>query len=140
MSENDMYKMLWIEDDYDRLKNLMRPLSKKNFCINHAHSLEKFSLIQDINTYDLFVVDIMIPQFENNNRIQLEDFEPYPGLKVIEQLVKYDKPIVVLSVVTDPAVTKIIESYKSNIKFLTKGNIFPSDFKYEIFEMLNIED
>ncbi|SDU65861.1 response regulator [Desulfobacula phenolica] len=132
------YSLLWIEDDFDRLKNLVRPLLKKGFKVDHVTNLESYCEKQNLQKYDLFIVDLMIPQKKRNGDIT--EFDPYPGIQILKNLIDLNKPILVLSIVTDTEIMKTINKMDSSIKILRKGNVFPSDFKYEIYELLGIEE
>lgn len=132
-----MKKILWVEDDYFRLKGLMRPLEKKGFIVDFAEDYPSFVKKLDQN-YDLYVVDLILPQKEIGEKIKDGEFIELPGVKIIDEIDKLGKPIIVLTVVSDPALYEDLKKKNSVKKVLNKGNIFPTDFAEDVLEILGI--
>jgi|LakMenEpi03Aug12_release.lakeMendotaPanAssembly.Ray.scaffolds.fasta_scaffold129395_5 CheY-like chemotaxis protein len=117
-------KMLWVEDDFDTLKAAVLPLEKKGWSISYAASYQDALKLLEQN-YDVFLVDLIIPQIGSN--VEVDDDQSndtrYLGLKLIEKIRKCfgtNFPVIAFSVVHDPSVNKALDELGVNFRF-TKG-------------------
>jgi DNA-binding response OmpR family regulator len=132
-----MKKILWIEDDYLRLKGLVRPLEKSGFIIEYCTDYTSF-LKKNTSDIDLYIVDLLLPQKEEGAIVSEEEFIDITGMKVINEIIKTDKPIVVFTVVENTVILSELRSMKNIKAILSKGEIYPSDFKNDIMKILEI--
>ncbi len=134
-----MKKILWIEDDYLRLKGLMLPLEKIGFCIDYVADYASM-LKMKLDSYDLFIVDLILPQKEVGEIVIDKEYIPMPGVKIVDELDKLRKPIIILTVVRDQEIFSHLKNKQNVRSIMTKGNIFPSDFKSEVLEILGVSN
>ena len=132
-------KILWVEDDYVRLSGLMRPLEKKGFVVDHVLDYPSFDKLPDIESYDLYVIDLILPQKDHGKTVSDEEFVSLPGMQIIDRISDLGKPIIVFTVVIQAKVHKELEKKKNVKKILIKGNIFPSDFMEDVYDCLGME-
>ena len=94
-----MARIAWIEDDHERIGSLMALLKRDGHTILPFGSWQEVEeRVETICTCDAIVLDIILPQVED---------DPYLGLSVLEQLRGkhgYQGPVVVCSRVQNPVV------------------------------------
>lgn len=137
-----MTKVLWIEDDYDRIKGLTRPLEKNGFQITPVTDTESFFTLENKYNFDLYIVDLILPQKKNYDTLDPDEFENLPGIKIVHDLNSKGKKIIVLSVVSEKIMRTLKRKYVNVLKIIKKGNVFPSDFRELVLELFgeNIDD
>jgi len=120
--------ILWIEDDYKQLIDLIEPMRDEGYLFDFA--IDEKTALEKINgaEYDLIILDIIIPE-----DISSEILEPslFIGSRLAKKILidkKITTPIVVCSVVNDQRIKD--ELADLNIKMiLPKGRILPSQLK-----------
>jgi DNA-binding response OmpR family regulator len=133
-------KILWIEDDYRRLKGLFRPLEKIGHAVDYASDYPSYVRMKNQAEYDLYVVDLILPQKEEGQFLSEKEFIENTGLKVVTEIAKTDKPIMIVTVVENPEVHSQLRSIPNVKSILNKGELFPSDFKSEVLKVMGIEE
>ena len=130
-----MKRILWIEDDAVRLEGLMDPLREEGFEVNTATDYPQFVERLKEGKYDLFVVDLILPQASVGEQVAYEDFIDLVGLKIIDSLNKShpEAPVIVVTVVKD---TEAVEQYANVKRVLHKGNLYPSDFQEVVHSII----
>jgi CheY-like chemotaxis protein len=127
-------KILWIEDDADLLRGLVRPLEKDGHKIIVAK--DKKEALEMIGKYDfdLILSSINIPAGVG------EGGHPFVGMRLLKKLsidMKIKTPIIVMSVVRDQGM--INEMYEMGVKkVLPKGAYLPSKLREEIYDTLDV--
>lgn len=134
-----MAKILWIEDEADKISGLVYPLKKSGHIIDVGKNKSEALDIINKTAYDLIILDIIIPDGTEN--FKLEDFYPYEGVNLLRDIKKIipNTPIIVLSIVTDNQVLHEIDEIGVSI-ILRKGSYLPSDLKKEVYKLLDISD
>lgn len=138
--------VLWIEDDYSEIRNLVRPLEREGFKITAAMSaVEGFRKARNWQAYDLIIVDLIMPLTDALEPVPAEvaawDAEPHAGLGLVKWLaqdLQAQCPILILSVVRDPISTFDLDNLQLAGVLLKRG-LKPSIVKQEVFRILGIE-
>jgi len=133
-------RILWIEDDVDMLRGLVRPLEKDGHEIivakNEKEALEKVN--ESESNFDLILFDIIIPTGKKGDVGDV----PFVGMRLLENFLikmKIGTPFIVLSVVRDHEM--INEMLEMGVKkVLPKGAYLPSKLKEEVYEVLRVQD
>ena len=131
-------KILWIEDDADLLRGLVRPLEKDGHKIIVAKD-EQEALERIKNKefdFDLILFDIIIPTGIPG------DVEDFVGMRLLKKLLidmDIKTPIIVLSVVRDPDMVNAM-STMGDEKVLSKGAYLPSKLRKEIYGTLGMRE
>lgn len=136
-----MKKILWIDDDYYIIKDLVRPLMKAGIIFENATDYPSFHEKFHSEKYDLFIVDLILPQQNIDKKTDQEELFGYTGLKIAAEIAQKNLPIVILSIVSDPEIRTNLNKLGSVIKIIDKGSVLPSDFKkiiLDIFKSLKI--
>lgn len=132
-----MANILWIEDESVKIYGLVRPLEKDGHQITTA--IDKRDALEKLKeaTYDLIILDIIIPEGEEINTLQR--IEPYVGIQVLEYIKETQQkvPVIVLTIVNDEEPLSYIRGY-GDIRILHKGSYLPSDLKAEVYDVLGI--
>lgn len=131
-------RILWIDDDADLLKGLVRPLEKDGYKIivakNEKDALER---IEEFN-FVLILSEITLPTGIKGSAKP----PPFVGMRLLETLLinmKIKTPFIVLSVISDEEM--ISDMYKMGVKkVLQKGEYLPAKLKKEIDELLEVRD
>jgi DNA-binding response OmpR family regulator len=93
-----MTRIAWIEDDYEEISSLVRLLELEGIKIPKYRKLQEVEKnIEDIIACDAIILDIILPP--------VTDDDPHDGISVLKMLrekYKYDKPVVVCSIVRAP--------------------------------------
>jgi CheY-like chemotaxis protein len=140
-------RLLWIEDDYYAIKGLVRPLELNDFTVDVATSAKDgHKLAQNWQEYDLLVVDVIVPVSEDDGNVlpeiqKWEDSGEYVGIGLTKWLItelKVERPILLMSVVTDP-IKRFGLTDMPNLYYLSKKGLLPSKVKDEVFRILKIE-
>ena len=104
-----MAKILWIEDQYDLLKGMLRPLSKGGHTVEYAvNAYDGWVKAKNWKHYALIVVDLILPLSDSPERLPAEiahwKDEKYPGIGLLKWLlgtVDETCKVVVITVVPD---------------------------------------
>lgn len=95
-----MTKIAWIEDDYEAISSLVRLLELDGCEIPvYRNRADVEKSLEEILLCDAIILDIIFPPI-------VED-DPYQGVSVLRMLKekhKYDKPVIICSVVRAPGV------------------------------------
>jgi DNA-binding response OmpR family regulator len=119
-------QILWVEDDFYRLESMIYPFRNSEYKFIIAFTAkEAIELIKE-QSFNLIILDILIPSGEKNNQKNYVFYQGQQLLKEIRELRK-SIPIIVFSVVGDPNLIEEIEAM--GIKYYSKGHLLPSDFK-----------
>lgn len=132
--------ILWVEDEIQRLSELIKPLTKLGFTVHGTESyLATIDLINSGIQFDLAIVDIIIPHGGNfhPSHFPLSRRNEYLGLEICKKIrTKFpDLPIVVISIVEDPHVSRELAAIGIS-GFLHKGALMPSEVKDYLMEIL----
>lgn len=135
-------RMLWVEDDYFRLRGMVRPLQKRGLeVVSVENEREATELLDKKQHFDVFLIDILIPEGLEESQVESAVLKDHPGLSLIEKIrcvYKLSTPILVLTVVQDARVLgRIRKIGVSNI--LLKGYFHPSELEHEVALSLGIE-
>ena len=142
-----MGTILWIEDDYEMIQGLIRPLEQSGHEIDPARTIS--SALEKLHgnvAYELVVMDIILPSYESTQaswperiRLSLD-----AGHEAGEGLIDYMRvdlglriPIVVMSVIADDSwLRSRLEPYEIS-DFLAKGRLTPTQVKDTVERVLN---
>jgi CheY-like chemotaxis protein len=143
-------KILWVEDDYYRLKYLLDPLKERGIEVIPARSyIEACSLIENSN-FDLIILDLIIPYSENETEEPKDsnprrDGDEYTLDKLIRNGIRFfnhviddleiDIPIIVLSIVKNKTILDELGN-KKKIKKLDKIGRMPEDVERVVLQCL----
>ncbi|RPI95726.1 MAG: response regulator [Chloroflexi bacterium] len=138
--------ILWIDDDYYAIQGLFRPLVVSGYQVDVAISaLEGYRKAQNWKTYDLIVVDLIIPvsQLQESAPSLVESWGneeeySYVGLGLVKWLLTVQKaqcPVAILSIVPDPVATYNLSAL-GIAGFIRKDGLLPSRLKAEILKIL----
>ena len=130
-------KILWVEDDAQKLKGLVKPLEKDGHKIIFAEDKEEALNRIENNDFNLIIVDLIIPTGEQDNNGK-NHFVGVDLIKILKQK-NIAAPIIVLSVVRDYDIIEELQSIGVNT-ILPKGSFLPSHLKKEVYRTLGVED
>lgn len=135
-------RMLWVDDDYYRLRGLVRPLVKMGLEVIYVENeKEAIKLLNEKSHFDIFLIDILIPEGLDVNQLESIEIKNNVGLLLVEkirQIYKLSSPIFVLTVVQDKRILDLLRKHGvSNI--MAKGHIYPADLKNEVALALGIK-
>jgi DNA-binding response OmpR family regulator len=116
----------------------MRPLEREGYKIDVATDYPSFQQQFSKNRYNLFVVDLILPQKPVGETLQDDEFISMPGLRIIEEIAKKNRPIIVLSVVSEAHIYDQLNKIGNVVRILNKGTVFPSDFKEIVDEVMKM--
>jgi CheY-like chemotaxis protein len=142
-----MSKILWIDDDHEALKGLIRPLERDGHEITSARNIA--SALENLRgsvAYELVIVDVVLPLYESTQasvpeRIRSNlDAGHYAG----EGLIAYTRqdlglriPIIVMSVLAhDVQLRARLEPYEIS-DYLPKGDLSPGQVAETVERALN---
>ena len=129
-------KILWIEDEADQIKGLVRPLEKDGHEIIIAEDESKALETIEKSDFDLIICDIIMPTGVNGDMGDVS----FVGMRLLKKLLielEIKTPIIVLSVVRDTSM--IDKMYEMGAKrVLQKGAFLPSKLRDEVYEMLDV--
>jgi CheY-like chemotaxis protein len=128
-----MANILWVEDDYERIKGLGYFLEEKGHKFIPATTKKgAFQILDERKDFNLIILDLIIPEGE-----VVEPFEPYPGFKVLERLkeLNINVPIIVLTVVRDAGILDRLNNYQVT-EILKKGVFRPSELQEAVNKIL----
>lgn len=129
-----MANILWVEDEADKIYELVRPLKNDRHNITVAKDREEaFNKIK-FDKIDLIIFDIIIPSGVTPIK---KDLEPYEGITLLKNLKEnnINIPIIILTIVNDEDVLNEARNFGAN-KILRKGTLLPSELKKEVDEIL----
>lgn len=129
-------KILWVEDDAQKLKGLVKPLEKDGHKIIFAEDKKEALELIENDDFNLIIVDLIIPTGEQGNTGN----DHFVGVDLINDLKQKNivSPIIVLSVVRDYEIIKELE--RIGVKaILPKGSFLPSHLKNEVYRILGKE-
>jgi CheY-like chemotaxis protein len=139
-------KILWIEDDYFSIKSLFSSLEKVGYTIDAAQSaLEGYRKLSRWRDYDLIVIDLILPLTINDESIpdsivswKREKYAGVPLAKWLKGQIKDEKPLIILSVISENGTTDTPESLGlTGYISISKRGLLPSELKEKILNILN---
>jgi CheY-like chemotaxis protein len=141
-----MPKILWIEDDSYALRGLLRPLQKEGYEIVTAKSaLESYELAQRWPSYDLIVVDLILPLSTDDcslpSVVTAWNAEAQVGVGILKWLfndLHSTTPVLLLSVVRDPIQALHLQDLPL-AGSLAKRGLLPSQVKEEVNRILGCQ-
>nr|MBC7245974.1 response regulator [Chloroflexota bacterium] len=126
----------WVEDDSPDIAPVVRPLERAGYQIERFLTIkEALDNLDRLRECDLILLDIFVPR----GAIE-RDYGRYTGLKLLQQirnLYGIKKPVVVLSVLTEPKILK--ELKKQNVAAILRKPVLPSLLKETVERVLGIE-
>lgn len=131
-------RILWIEDDYSRLRNLVLPLKSKGFEVVSATSVvEAREILSMGQSYQVILLDMIIPYDDrvpvaldpslSDVRVDTAEDLVRNGLLLldhIKRVVGDHVPVVVLSVVQSAGVRQELAN-RGVYEILSKGSLLP---------------
>lgn len=80
--------LLWIEDDYVLLKDLVFPLESSGFNVDSVISLsETLERLRSRKKYDVFLVDLLLPRGEGRDAVvRADETEAEVGFEAIREI------------------------------------------------------
>jgi CheY-like chemotaxis protein len=130
----DNKTILWIEDDIDIIKPVVKPLLDDGFhivgCSNYAEALTH---IKELHKFDLILLDLILPPGKSDAKGE------YLGLEFLRRLrSEFDIqiPVIVFSVVANVAIVKELKSFGA---IPLSKPIRPSQLKNEVLNTLGIK-
>ncbi|MFC1941709.1 hypothetical protein ACFLWU_00645 [Chloroflexota bacterium] len=129
-----MNKVLWVDDDIQKLGPLVRLLSK-DFNISIATDVR--SACQALNnkeTFDLYIVDIIVP----DAKAPLSNDHTFGGQNLIKLIREYYHqwvPIIIYTIVRENEIKEFALNHRV-YRIAAKGTFSPSQFKKLIYEAL----
>jgi DNA-binding response OmpR family regulator len=144
MTENELLnKILWIEDDYDVLEEMLTPLSRDGFVIKSGTcAVDAYTLVQSENKFALIVLDILLPlsDYETDIPITVNEWgkEKYEGIGFLRWLQLEAKvlcPVILLTIVPEENSKPFLVGLRVD-GYILKDQIAPSDFKERVYEVL----
>lgn len=133
-----MANILWVEEDYKRIKGLFYFLEDEGHkVISALTKKEAFQILEKRDDISLIVVDLAIPEGET-----VEPFEPYPGFKVLDKFQQLNKkyPIIALTVFGEDSEIKIRLNKYPIANVLTKGVFRPSELQDVVHKILKQQE
>ena len=144
-------KILWIDDDYNHLSGLTKPLTKDGFEIIAAKSYNQAVTELEKHREDicLILLDLIIPRSftdtteakESENEFQNKIEKPQDFvengmglLNYIKQDLKLTIPVIVLSIVRNEEIIRRLES--SGVKKISKFDLLPCKLKELVLDEL----
>lgn len=144
-----MSRILWVDDDYQMTKGLIRPLERARYEVDSVDSIPSaVKKLRSDREYELAIMDIILPLDASESvRASLPesiqsslDAGNYAGEGLIDYI-RFDLelriPIVVMSVIAyDSALRSRLEPYEISA-FLTKGRLSPRQVKETVERVLD---
>ncbi len=134
-----MAKILWIEDEADRIRGVVRSIEKEHdFDIAYSRSEALRKL--EINNYDLIILDIYIPPVSEGEEKTHQKHEDYEGIKVLEILrneLKIKTKLIIFSVVNTSELDKLTNGLNV-FAIMQKGTLSPKSLKEKVNEALGL--
>lgn len=128
-------KIVWIEDDSDIIKPVIRPLQLAGHSIEHLYSAaEALAAVEMIREADLILIDMILPAGKTE-----QTFSRYAGKDVLKELREVhdvETPAVVFSVVTKEEVLEEIEAI--DVVDIVRKPVLPSELKTRVERALGI--
>jgi CheY-like chemotaxis protein len=128
-----MANILWVEDDYERIKGLGYFLEEEGHkFIAATTKKEAFQILDERKNFDLIIIDLILSEGED-----IKPFDPFPGFKVLKRLkdLNLDVPIIVLTIVEDTEILNRLNKYKI-VELLKKGGFKPSELREAVHRVL----
>jgi len=132
-------RIIWVEDDTKRVPgiyDLVWPLQTAGYQIEVMESKKQvLSRLDHLRSCDLILLDIILPVGDKRE----EGIERYTGLSVLRAIREYgiDKPVLVLSVVSNPKV--LDELHKLKVAGVVRKPVRPSVLKERVEAILGID-
>ena len=132
-------KILWIEDDAYRIKDMLFPFEDEGYKIVIAKTGEEaLDKLRGDKEFELIILDILISPWKENLKLIL--FAGIELIKEIENITKDNKiPLVIFSIVEEITLINHAEQIKVDLthyKIITKGTKLPKDLYNEIKELM----
>lgn len=133
-------RILWIEDDHRELEDMVLPLKRKGYQFDIAENYIKAVNCIKTGSYDLILLDLIIPVGKDRSHIRSEDYEPN-GFKILRLLRENEReiPTIVFSVVEDEQMLDYLAELGVR-KYLKKGITSPELLESEISSILARKD
>jgi CheY-like chemotaxis protein len=141
-------RILWIDDDFEAIKGLMKPLVNDGFQIDPATTaLQAYEMAKQWREYDLIVVDLIFPISDAQTEIAempslvkaWDKGEETPvGIgfsKWVLAELKVKCPVLIMSVVNNPLEKHNLSQYKS-LHAIQKRGLLPKELRDEIKRIL----
>jgi CheY-like chemotaxis protein len=134
-----MPNIIWIEDDADILRTVIRPMELANFRFRIINKIsEIWEYIEEIRNADLILLDLIMPSGSS------EEMGSYPGLEVLVKLRKdysIGTPAIIFSVITNSrseVLRQLVgKGTELGIVDIIPKPIRPSELKKRVEEALN---
>lgn len=136
MNPNPRKIIAWVEDDSPVIAPVVRPLERQGYQVERFLTIkEVLDNLDRLRECDLVLLDIFVPtgSVEGN-------YGRYTGLKLLQQLRDLHgikKPVIVLSVLTDPKILK--ELRRQNVADILRKPVLPSQLKETVERVLGSE-
>jgi DNA-binding NtrC family response regulator len=125
--------IVWIDDNYDVIESVVRPLKKAGYnFIYYSTAREAEENIEEIEKADLIILDLLLATGTDDSD------EEYGGIPLFTQLknkYKIKVPIIVFTVVTK--IEKLESLRKSGVAAIVHKPIDPQRLKEVVEEALN---
>ena len=120
------FKLLWVEDDHNDLDPILFPLKHAGVLVEPCSSLEGAleRISHGIEQYNAILIDLILPKTDDEHDTRTwQERTPYQNInfnahllgveliRFIRQAVSKTIPIVVLSVVNDPEISKVLGEF-----------------------------
>ncbi|MGC8786992.1 MAG: response regulator [Anaerolineae bacterium] len=136
MNPNPRKIIAWVEDDSPVIAPVVRPLERQGYQIQRFLTIrEVLDNLDRLRECDLILLDIFVPSGAVD-----ENYGRYTGLKLLQKLRNLygiKKPVVVLSVLTDPKILK--ELKRQNVAATLRKPMLPSQLKETVERVLGSE-
>ncbi|MBC7260980.1 MAG: response regulator [Chloroflexi bacterium] len=136
MNPNPRKIIAWVEDDSPVIAPVVRPLERQGYQIQRFLTIrEVLDNLDCLRECDLILLDIFVP-----SGVVDENYGRYTGLKLLQKLRNLygiKKPVVVLSVLTDPKILK--ELKRQNVAATLRKPVLPSQLKETVERVLGSE-
>jgi CheY-like chemotaxis protein len=134
-----MSKILWIEDEANKIGGLVRPLIKDgNKVIIANDKVEALSILSMETDIDLIILDIIIPEGGDDHKTDIKEYVGCILLQTIRTELHITIPIIVLTVVDDEEILTAIRKCGVS-RVLRKGAYLPSNLRKEVYDLLSID-
>jgi len=123
--------ILWVDDDYYAISGLMRQVEKSGARIDVATSYSEAINLIKANSYDKYVIDLIIPYGDDKDLSAKDENQRYLGLLLVQEIraINHQSDVFVLSVAAndDDATGTMLKDF--GVKLIAKGGLLPSDLK-----------
>lgn len=123
--------LLWVDDDYYAISGLMRHVQASGAKIDVATSYSEAVKLIKVNSYDKYVIDLIIPYSDDKNLSAKQESEKYLGLLLVQEIraSNSQSDVFVLSAATNDDDSAGMMLKEMGVKLIAKGGLLPSDLK-----------